>query len=348
MELRFVQQRTLLIIMKELDLSFHTKRQCQGTPQHNDIVERQNRTPCPRHSDNANLFPRHQPDVFFRAEAVAYCPLRRCGFISSVKRCNESSSCAPSLHKELPTSDMNSHPRMNVEDFDVDKAQGGNKKKVSKYSLKTPLGSPTHSPPTSSSTTVRRRSRLFWHIPEPRFSRELLPPPPPSHPLIRKVQSTATAAPTLNSTIPDDLYMDDETTADEQAYSSGEEMEKCTKLLLIDKVDDAILKSGVIFDTVARLARPALSILKDVGGFLSRYSLLKRPVEQSRTPHAYPKGSSEIEGLYSLDFQNNVPSDFEDSILDKSSRSLENHLSQTDDKKDLKLLRVNLRQEKLG
>ncbi|GKG20624.1 hypothetical protein Tco_0380425, partial [Tanacetum coccineum] len=66
------------------------------------------------------------------------------------------------------------------------------------------------------------------------------PPPPPSD------QSTSTAAPSSLKTatsaeysawtmtdirikpsitmIPDDLYMDDETTADEQAYSSGDEV----------------------------------------------------------------------------------------------------------------------------
>ncbi|GJZ56445.1 hypothetical protein Tco_0611638 [Tanacetum coccineum] len=46
------------------------------------------------------------------------------------------------------------------------------------------------------------------------------------------------------TTIPDDLYIDDETTVDEQAYSSGDEMEECYKLLT-DNVDDAILKYNV-------------------------------------------------------------------------------------------------------
>ncbi|GJZ22860.1 retrovirus-related pol polyprotein from transposon TNT 1-94 [Tanacetum coccineum] len=119
------------------------------------------------------------------------------------------------------------------------------------------------------------------------------------HPLIKGGQSTSTAAPSSSkiaasaeysawmmtdtrikpsiTTIPDDLYMDDETTADEQAYSNGEEVgrdhittvnlrqspayeivkvfhpdvvnlqfqiEECHKLLT-DKVDDAILKYNV-------------------------------------------------------------------------------------------------------
>ncbi|GKG26570.1 hypothetical protein Tco_0402273, partial [Tanacetum coccineum] len=64
------------------------------------------------------------------------------------------------------------------------------------------------------------------------------PPPPPSSSIHQGDQSTSTVAPsssktatftdTLNkpsvTTIPDDLYMDDETTEDEQAYSSDDEV----------------------------------------------------------------------------------------------------------------------------
>ncbi|GJV55485.1 hypothetical protein Tco_1456490 [Tanacetum coccineum] len=72
------------------------------------------------------------------------------------------------------------------------------------------------------------------------------PPPPPSSSTHQGDQSTSTAAPSSSktvasaeysawtmtdtrikpsiTTIPDDLYMDDETTADEQAYSSGDEV----------------------------------------------------------------------------------------------------------------------------
>ncbi|GKF12106.1 hypothetical protein Tco_0050032, partial [Tanacetum coccineum] len=72
------------------------------------------------------------------------------------------------------------------------------------------------------------------------------PPPPPSSSTHQGGQSTSTAAPSSSktaasaeysawtttdtrikpsiTTIPDDLYMDDETTADEQAYYSGEEI----------------------------------------------------------------------------------------------------------------------------
>ncbi|GJZ63098.1 hypothetical protein Tco_0619519 [Tanacetum coccineum] len=77
-------------------------------------------------------------------------------------------------------------------------------------------------------------------------SAQATPPPPPSSSTHQGGQSTSTAAPSssktaasaeysawtttntrikpLITTIPDDLYMDDETTVDEQAYSSGEEV----------------------------------------------------------------------------------------------------------------------------
>ncbi|GJV83674.1 hypothetical protein Tco_1523572 [Tanacetum coccineum] len=127
------------------------------------------------------------------------------------------------------------------EDFDVDKAQEETKKKSKQDSLKTLHGSPP-SPP-SSSTSVRRIRGLLAH-PEP----SILLQAPPHHlrPVHQsgEVGQTSIAAQFLKdnrsaeysawtttdtrikpsiTTIPDDLYMDDETTADEQAYSSGEE-----------------------------------------------------------------------------------------------------------------------------
>ncbi|GKA88748.1 hypothetical protein Tco_0810512 [Tanacetum coccineum] len=106
------------------------------------------------------------------------------------------------------------------EDFDVDKAQEETKKKSKQDSPKTPPGSPSSPPPP--------------------------PLPPPSSSTHQGGQSISTAAPSssktaasaeysawtttdtrirpLITTIPDDLYMDDETTTDEQAYSSGEEV----------------------------------------------------------------------------------------------------------------------------
>ncbi|GJV23059.1 hypothetical protein Tco_1375754 [Tanacetum coccineum] len=129
------------------------------------------------------------------------------------------------------------------EDFDVDKAYEETKKKSKQYSPKTPPGSPPPPPPppppplgTSGASGTTRASD----------SAQALPPLPPSSSTHQGGQSTSTAAPSSSktaalaeysawtttntqikpsiTTIPDDLYMDDETTADEQAYSSGEEV----------------------------------------------------------------------------------------------------------------------------
>ncbi|GJY80081.1 hypothetical protein Tco_0492832 [Tanacetum coccineum] len=166
--------------------------------------------------------------------------------ISSLKHAMRAPLCA--RFKDLPTSDMkeillqrmleenydkghavhrvayealqDSIRRDECEDFDVDKAQEETKKKSKQDSPKTPPGSPPSPPPP--------------------------PPPPPSSSTHQGGQSTSTAAPSSSktaasaeysawtttdtrikpsiTTIPDDLYMDDETTADEQAYSSGEEV----------------------------------------------------------------------------------------------------------------------------
>ncbi|GJV84055.1 hypothetical protein Tco_1523953 [Tanacetum coccineum] len=106
--------------------------------------------------------------------------------------------------------------RDECEDFDVDKAQEETKKK------------------RASGTTGASDSA------------QAPPPPPPSSSTYQEDQSTSTVAPSSSKTtataeysawtttdtrikpsitpIPDDLYMDDETTANEQAYSSGDEV----------------------------------------------------------------------------------------------------------------------------
>ncbi|GKA31206.1 hypothetical protein Tco_0717511 [Tanacetum coccineum] len=96
--------------------------------------------------------------------------------------------------KDLPT-----------EDFDIDKAQEETKKKSKQDSPKPPPGSPPSPPP---------------------------PPPPPSGASGASAASAEYSAWTTTDTrskpsitaIPDDIYMDNETTADEQAYSSGDEV----------------------------------------------------------------------------------------------------------------------------
>ncbi|GJX30890.1 hypothetical protein Tco_0240745 [Tanacetum coccineum] len=129
------------------------------------------------------------------------------------------------------------------EDFDVDKAQEETKKKSKQDSPNTPPGSPPSPPPPpsppsgSSGASGTTGASDSAHAP---------PPPPPSSSTYQGGQSTSTAAPSSSktaasaeysawtttdtrikpsiTTIPDDLYMDDETTADEQAYSSGDEV----------------------------------------------------------------------------------------------------------------------------
>ncbi|GKD90593.1 hypothetical protein Tco_1366100, partial [Tanacetum coccineum] len=105
------------------------------------------------------------------------------------------------------------------EDFDADKAQEETKKKRKQDSPKPPPGSPPSPPP---------------------------PPPPPASSSHQEDQSTGTAAPSSSkiaasaeysawtttdtqikpsiTLISDDLYMNDETTADEQAVSSDDEV----------------------------------------------------------------------------------------------------------------------------
>ncbi|GJR28028.1 hypothetical protein Tco_1104260 [Tanacetum coccineum] len=124
-------------------------------------------------------------------------------------------------------------------DFDVDKAQEETKKKSKQDSRNTLPGSPPPPLPPSGTSGASGTIRAFDSTQAP-------PLPPPSSSTHQGDQSTSTAAPSSSktvasaeysawtttdtqikpsiTTIPDDLYMDDETTADEQAYSSGDEV----------------------------------------------------------------------------------------------------------------------------
>ncbi|GJW84234.1 hypothetical protein Tco_0157379 [Tanacetum coccineum] len=133
--------------------------------------------------------------------------------------------------------------RDDCEDFDVDKAQEETKKKSKQDSPKTPPGSPPSSPPPPPPPSCASGASSITGA---SYSAQAPPPPPPSSSTHQGGQSTSTAAPSSSKTaalaeysawtttdtrikpsiimIPDDLYMDDDTTADEQAYSSGEEV----------------------------------------------------------------------------------------------------------------------------
>ncbi|GJS33561.1 hypothetical protein Tco_0531943 [Tanacetum coccineum] len=129
------------------------------------------------------------------------------------------------------------------EDFDVDKAQEETKKKSKQDSPNTLSGSPpSPAPPPPPPSGASRASGTTGAS----DSAQSPPPPPPSASTHQGGQSTSTAAPSSSkttalaeystwimtdtqikpsvTTIPDDLYMDDETTADEQSYSSGDEV----------------------------------------------------------------------------------------------------------------------------
>ncbi|GJR82737.1 hypothetical protein Tco_0153522 [Tanacetum coccineum] len=133
--------------------------------------------------------------------------------------------------------------RDECEDFDVDKAQEETKKKskqeLQRISWSPPPSPPPPPPPPSGASGASGTTGASDSAQAP-------PPPPPSSSTHQGGQSTSTAAPSSSKTaalaeysawtttdtrikpsitmIPDDLYMDDETTADEQAYSSGEEV----------------------------------------------------------------------------------------------------------------------------
>ncbi|GJU13864.1 hypothetical protein Tco_1136260 [Tanacetum coccineum] len=125
------------------------------------------------------------------------------------------------------------------EDFDVDKAQEETKKKSKQDSPKPPPGSPPPPPPPSGASGASGTTGASDSAQAP-------PPPPPASSTHQEDQSTVTTAPSSSKTaasaeysawtttdtqikpsitlIPDDLYMDDETTADEQAVSSDDEV----------------------------------------------------------------------------------------------------------------------------
>ncbi|GKA68387.1 hypothetical protein Tco_0768304, partial [Tanacetum coccineum] len=129
------------------------------------------------------------------------------------------------------------------EDFDVDKAQEETKKKSKQDYPKTPPGSPPSPPPPPLPPSGASGASGTTGASD---SAQAPPPPPLSSSTHQGGQSTSTAAlsssktvasaeysawtttdtriKTSITTILDDLYMDDETTADEQAYSSGEEV----------------------------------------------------------------------------------------------------------------------------
>ncbi|GJT62522.1 retrovirus-related pol polyprotein from transposon TNT 1-94 [Tanacetum coccineum] len=224
--------------------------------------------------------------------------------------------------KDLPTSDMKEILLQRIKDFDVDKAQEETKKKSKQDSPNTPPGSPPSPPPPppplSGASGASGTTGASDSVQAP-------PPPPPSSSTHQGGQSTSTAAPSSSkttasaefsawtttdtrikpsiTTIPDDLYMDDETTADEQAYSSGDEVgrdhiptvnlrpslsrlssptfeivkvfhpgvihlqfqiEECHKLLT-DQVDDTILRYNVSWQSGLSISKMKAAYYPDVG-----------------------------------------------------------------------------------
>ncbi|GJX30887.1 hypothetical protein Tco_0240742 [Tanacetum coccineum] len=133
--------------------------------------------------------------------------------------------------------------RDECEDFDDDKAQEETKKKGKQDSPKPPPGSPPSPPPPPPPPSGASGASGTTGASD---SAQAPPPPPPSSSTHQGDQSTSTAAPSSSktaasaeysawtttdtrvkpssTTIPDDLYMDDETTADEQAVSSDDEV----------------------------------------------------------------------------------------------------------------------------
>ncbi|GKE33825.1 hypothetical protein Tco_1453147 [Tanacetum coccineum] len=130
-----------------------------------------------------------------------------------------------------------------LQDFDVDKAQEETKKKSKQDSPNTPHGSPPSPPPPPPPPSGASRDSGTTGASD---SAQAPPLPPPSSSTHQGDQSTGTAAPGSSKTaasaeysawtttdtrikpsitlIPDDLYMDDETTVDEQAVSSDDEV----------------------------------------------------------------------------------------------------------------------------
>ncbi|GJR10653.1 hypothetical protein Tco_0793305 [Tanacetum coccineum] len=135
--------------------------------------------------------------------------------------------------------------RDECEDFDDDKAQEETKKKGKQDSPKPPPGSPPSPPPPPPPPSGASGASGTTGASD---SAQAPPPPPPSSSTHQGDQSTGTAALSSSKSaasaeysawittdtrikpsitlIPDDLYMDDETTADEQAVSSDDEVER--------------------------------------------------------------------------------------------------------------------------
>ncbi|GJS76969.1 hypothetical protein Tco_0726850 [Tanacetum coccineum] len=129
------------------------------------------------------------------------------------------------------------------EDFDDDKAQEETKKKGKQDSPKPPPGSPPSPPPPPPPPSGASGASGTTGASD---SAQAPPPPPPSSSTHQEDQSTGTAAPSSSKTaasaaysawtttdtqikpsitqIPDDLYMDEGTTADEHALSSDDEV----------------------------------------------------------------------------------------------------------------------------
>ncbi|GJU71398.1 hypothetical protein Tco_1262803 [Tanacetum coccineum] len=167
------------------------------------------------------------------------------------------------------------------EDFDADKAQGGGWRKRSKKSKqdspKPPPGSPPSPPPPPPPPSGASGASGTTGTSD---SAQAPPPPPPASSTHQEDQSTGTAAPSSSKTaasaaysawtttdsqtkpsitqIPDDLYMDEETTADVQALSSDDEVGRHVTIqpdFFFNK-DLEYLRYG------RKVGRPALSISK--------------------------------------------------------------------------------------
>ncbi|GJR47366.1 hypothetical protein Tco_1315469 [Tanacetum coccineum] len=145
--------------------------------------------------------------------------------------------------KDLPTSDMKEILLQCILEENYDKGHAVHRKKSKQDSPKTPPGSPPSPPPPPPPPSGASGASGTTGASD---SAQAPPPPPPSSSTHQGGQSTSTAALSssktaasaeysawtttdtrikpLITTIPDDLYMDDETTPDEQAYSSGEEV----------------------------------------------------------------------------------------------------------------------------
>ncbi|GJT71624.1 hypothetical protein Tco_1030910, partial [Tanacetum coccineum] len=139
--------------------------------------------------------------------------------------------------RDLPEADMKEILYNRIDQLLSDLAEARKKKKKRQGSPKTPPGSPPHPPPPAGPSGTSGASGASGSSQSPP------PPPPPSN--NQGGQSTSTAAPSSSKTaasaeytawtmtdtrlkpsvspIPEELHMDDDTTADEQAYSSSGE-----------------------------------------------------------------------------------------------------------------------------